>query len=82
VGGKNQLSPGARRALPDSCDVIQFVDMSETAKPDPKPSSRDAQRAEALRANLLRRKAQARGRTDSVEDAPPKSAVPKLPGDA
>jgi hypothetical protein len=56
--------------------------MSETAKPDAKPSSRDAQRAEALRANLLRRKAQARGRTDSVGDAPAKSPVPKLPGDA
>jgi len=35
----------------------------------PKPSPRDIQRAEALRANLMRRKAQARGR-DDVEPKP------------
>jgi len=35
----------------------------------PKQSPRDIQRAEALRANLMRRKAQARGR-DDVEPKP------------
>ena len=38
--------------------------------------SREAQRAEALRANLMRRKAQARERTDGVDD------VAKKPGEA
>jgi len=47
--------------------------MNDPAKPEPKPTSRDAQRAEALRANLLRRKAQARGRIETDEPVPPKS---------
>jgi hypothetical protein len=34
--------------------------------------SRDAQRAEALRANLLRRKTQARGRADGADEGPGK----------
>jgi hypothetical protein len=38
--------------------------------------SREAQRAEALRANLLRRKTQARGRADGVNE------VAKKPGEA
>ena len=39
-------------------------------------ASREAQRAEALRANLMRRKTQARGRADGVDD------VAKKPGEA
>jgi len=35
-------------------------------------SSREAARAEALRANLMRRKAQARERSETTEAAPPK----------
>jgi hypothetical protein len=40
-------------------------------------SSRDAQRAEALRANLMRRKVQARERSEI-----PDISIPKPPGDA
>ena len=36
-------------------------------------ASRETQRAEALRANLLRRKTQARGRADGVDDIGKKS---------
>jgi hypothetical protein len=36
------------------------------------PSSREAQRAEALRANLMRRKAQARERSERAEVSAPK----------
>jgi hypothetical protein len=39
-------------------------------------ASREAQRAEALRANLMRRKTQARGRADGAD------AVAKKPGEA
>jgi hypothetical protein len=39
-------------------------------------ASREAQRAEALRANLMRRKTQARERADGVDD------VAKKPGEA
>jgi hypothetical protein len=45
--------------------------------PERKPSaaeSRQAERAAALRANLVRRKAQARGRSDNERDPPPKPA--------
>jgi hypothetical protein len=40
-------------------------------RPKPKPQTREAARAEALRANLLRRKAQARGRDEGPEMAKP-----------
>jgi hypothetical protein len=33
-----------------------------------RPLPREAERAEALRANLMRRKVQARGRTDAADD--------------
>ncbi|HEX4507379.1 MAG TPA: hypothetical protein VH722_16745 [Alphaproteobacteria bacterium] len=39
-------------------------------------TSREAQRAEALRANLMRRKTQARGRADGVDE------LAKKPGEA
>jgi hypothetical protein len=39
-------------------------------------AGREAQRAEALRANLMRRKTQARGRADGMDD------VAKKPGEA
>jgi hypothetical protein len=47
---------------------------------DAKPSSRDSQRAEALRANLMRRKAQARGRTEATEAQPTNPLGSKSPG--
>jgi hypothetical protein len=47
--------------------------MDDDPNPRPKPLSRDAQRAEALRANLIRRKAQARDRAESAEPLPLKS---------
>ena len=40
---------------------------SGKATPRAKPSAREAARAEALRANLMRRKTQARERTESTE---------------
>ncbi len=48
-------------------------------KPDPEKAARDARRAEALRANLQRRKAQARGRAEPpppgfTDDAKPDPA--------
>ena len=39
-------------------------------------AGREAQRAQALRANLLRRKSQARGRADGVDE------IAKKPGEA
>jgi hypothetical protein len=42
------------------------------------PATRDARRAEALRANLLRRKAQTRAKADIPENATP----PQEQGDA
>jgi hypothetical protein len=49
----------------------RVTDIVKTAQ-----ASREAQRAEALRANLVRRKTQARGRADEVDD------VAKKPGEA
>lgn len=46
-------------------------------KPGPEQTAREARRAEALRANLQRRKAQARGR---AEPPPPESAAGDKPG--
>ena len=44
-------------------------------KPGPEQAAREARRAEALRANLQRRKAQARGRAHGrTEPRPPDSA--------
>ena len=51
--------------------------MNDAPKADEKPNSREAERAEALRANLLRRKAQARGRV-----AADLTASAKSPSDA
>jgi hypothetical protein len=53
--------------------------------PDRKPStaaSRQADRAAALRANLMRRKAQARGRRESAMDETQGNERPKPPTDA
>jgi hypothetical protein len=47
--------------------------MNDQTRTDSKPSSRDAQRAEALRANLLRRKVQARERIENSAAEPAKS---------
>ncbi len=47
--------------------------MDDDPNPRAKPLSRDAQRAEALRANLIRRKVQARDRAESAEPLPLKS---------
>ena len=44
-------------------------------------TSREARLAEALRDNLRKRKAQARGRTDTAEQAPPAPAARPVPGD-
>ena len=44
--------------------------------------SREDVRAQALRDNLMRRKAQARGRADTEADAPAKPAPVKLDGRA
>jgi hypothetical protein len=46
----------------------RVTDVAKTAQ-----ASREAQRAEALRANLLRRKTQARGRADGVDGVDKKS---------
>jgi len=53
--------------------------------PTRKPSasdSRQAERAVALRANLMRRKAQARGRVETAKDEAQDDEPPKPPGDA
>ena len=44
--------------------------------------SRQAERAAALRANLMRRKAQARGRSETVLDETHDNPQPKPPADA
>jgi hypothetical protein len=53
--------------------------------PPRKPSaadSRQAERAAALRANLMRRKAQARGRIETTRDETQDNEQPKPPADA
>ena len=44
--------------------------------------SRQAERAAALRANLMRRKAQARGRSETAKDEAQDDEAPKPPSDA
>ena len=48
-------------------------------KPDPEKTAREARRAEALRANLRRRKTQSRGRAGPSEPAPAPGDISESP---